>query len=81
MLLIVTPGASSLVDDVLPARFGLGDLLAQPLPGPSADDPPLLAAELSPRLPVVVSPDDVLAGLEVDDSDEDVPVVSAAATP
>ncbi|OBG22613.1 hypothetical protein A5768_24340 [Mycolicibacterium fortuitum] len=85
LLLIVTPGASSFVDDVLPDRFGFSDFLAQPLPGPSPVVP-LLPGELSPAAPaeegpVEASPDAELADVDVEESEEEVPVGSAAATP
>ncbi|WP_273733927.1 hypothetical protein [Mycolicibacterium septicum] len=69
----------------MPDRFGLGDFLAQPLPGPAADVP-LFPGELSADAPadvgpVEVSPDAELAAVDVDESEEDVPVGSAAATP
>ncbi|OMC05216.1 hypothetical protein A5734_08660 [Mycolicibacterium fortuitum] len=74
-----------MVDDVLPVRVGLNGFLAEPLPGPSADVP-LLPGELSPDAaadagPVEVSPAAELAEADVDESDEEVPVGSAAATP
>ncbi|KLI05668.1 hypothetical protein AWB98_10625 [Mycolicibacterium conceptionense] len=85
LLLIVTPGASSLVDDVFPDRFGFAGILAQPLPGPSADVPFLpgeLSVEDSAEVGAVeVSPDAEPAEVEVEESEEDVPVVSAPATP
>ncbi|OHT92514.1 hypothetical protein BKG61_23650 [Mycobacterium syngnathidarum] len=91
LLLIVTPGANSRVDDVLPDRFArtgfLTAFLTASLPEPT-DDPPVLDAEPWSDAPVAVdpveaSPDDAPAELDVDDSDEDEddPVVSAAATP
>ncbi|OLT98252.1 hypothetical protein BKG60_02140 [Mycobacterium syngnathidarum] len=59
--------------------------LTASLPEPT-DDPPVLDAEPSFDAPptdgpVEDSPDDAPAELDVDDSDEDDPVVSAAATP
>ncbi|OBB97288.1 hypothetical protein A5779_15175 [Mycolicibacterium peregrinum] len=84
LLLIVTPGANSLVDDVSPTTFGLVVFLAQLLRGPFDDLP--LPGELSPDAPaddgpVEVSPAAELAEVDVDESEEEVPVESAAATP
>ncbi|OBF44365.1 hypothetical protein A5719_07835 [Mycolicibacterium peregrinum] len=71
-----------MVDDVLPARFGLVGFLTQVFPTAG----PVLVAPLTPApalgFAVVPSPDcDGLVELDVDESEEDEPVVSAAATP
>ncbi|OHT92513.1 hypothetical protein BKG61_23640 [Mycobacterium syngnathidarum] len=93
LLLIVTPGANSRVDDVLPDRFArtgfFPGFLTASLPAPPTDDPPVLDAEpwsdaLVAVDPVEDSPTELdVDELDVDDSDEDEddPVVSAAATP
>ncbi|OCB68202.1 hypothetical protein A5729_04785 [Mycobacterium vulneris] len=70
-----------MVDDVFPDRLGLGDFLAQVLPGPSPVVP-LVPGELAPEAPADVSPDgDGLVELVEEESEDDGPVVSAAATP
>ncbi|OMB99227.1 hypothetical protein A5733_00700 [Mycobacterium sp. NS-7484] len=77
LLETVTPGATSRADDVFPCRFGLPAFLAFPTVGPVlsvAPDPARFTAESSPD-------DAEFAALVVEESDEEVPVVSAAATP
>ncbi|OBG85185.1 hypothetical protein A5699_25070 [Mycobacterium sp. E802] len=75
LLETVTPGATSRADDVFPCRFGLPAFLAFPTVV-------LSVAPDSARFTAEPSPDDAeFAALDVEESDEEVPVVSAAATP
>ena len=91
LLLIVTPGATWVLDDVAPDVFEVS-VTVVPLPVEvdplvDAESPPVVAVDEAPvpvvdvaADPVDDSPVVVLAEL-VDDDSEDVPVVSAAATP
>ena len=79
LLLTVTPDATSVADDVAP------DVVVVPaveVAGVEVDSPP---ADVEPEPLVAVDPVDSPAGVEsaelVEDDSEDVPVVSALATP
>jgi hypothetical protein len=91
LLLMVTPDETWVVDDVVP------DVVGVPVPVLVDVDPPLVDAEpvdavddgavpvvpeaVVAAVPVVDSPDPVLDVELAEDDSEDVPVVSAAATP
>jgi hypothetical protein len=97
LLLIVTPDATWVADDVVP-DVSVVSVAVAPLaaPLPVDVDPPLVDVESAPVVavdevavpvvdvaadPVDDSPDDVVLAELVEDDSEDVPVVSAAANP
>lgn len=90
LLLTVTPGATRVLEDVVPDVFAVA-VAVVPVPvgvDPLVDvePPPVVIAVDGEAVPVDESPDDGLLDVEPteldeEDDSEDVPVVSAAATP